>query len=148
MNSTMRFNNVDVVVNQSNLMILLRFLRNQSSQAFYLDLDVVSNTLFVGRQVKNAKVESMEGSYGRNFEKHFTSEDSELEDAECHHRVLRYNFGGLEIVVHVETDAYVPNTQMRLGFRREDLQDAAKASGIAHDSPQQTTVIAKGTIVS
>jgi hypothetical protein len=148
MDSTMRFNDVDIFVNRSSLIILLRFLGNRLSQALHLDLDVVKNTLFVGRRVKNAKVESTKGSYGHNFEKHFTSEDPELDEAEGHHWIHRYNFSGLEMVVRVETDAYVPNTQMRLDFCPENLQDTATASGISHDSPKQSTFIAKSTMVS
>jgi hypothetical protein len=147
-NPEVLFNDVDIVVNRSSLMMLVRFLRNQSSQAFHLDLDIVQNTLFLGRKVKNAMVESTEGSYGRTFENHFTAEDAQLQDADGHHRILQYNFGGLNMVVRVETDAYIPNTQMLMGCRPDDLQESLSANGICHQSPQPTTVIAKGTMVS
>jgi hypothetical protein len=50
MNPSVRFDNVDIVVNRSSLQLLLRLLKNQSTQAFHLDLDVVGKTLFIGRK--------------------------------------------------------------------------------------------------
>jgi hypothetical protein len=59
--------------------MLLKYLNAKSSQPLLLDLDIVSNTLFLGRRVRHAKVASMPGSFGRSFESYFTAEDPRLD---------------------------------------------------------------------
>ena len=151
-NPDVRFNNVDIVVNRSSLQNLLKFVNDKAFQAFHLDLDIEGSTLFIGRKVYKGRVSSAPGSYGRNFEATFTTEDPELEDASGHHRVLRYKLGPLDIVLRLEVDAY------RADF--EDDPDAPKSclaeyipkpeltTTIDHHSPQPTAVIARGTMVS
>jgi hypothetical protein len=144
-----RFDDIDIVVNRSSLQMLLKYLNAKSSQPLLLDLDIVSNTLFLGRRVRHAKVASMPGSYGRSFEEYFTAEDPRLEGADGHHRVLRYEFGGLDMVVRIEADAYMPGTEydvcepiMPHPFFDSELSSSAE--GIAHSL--KTEVIPKGTL--
>jgi hypothetical protein len=82
------------------------------------------------------------------FEGYFGTEDVLLETSDGHHRVLRYEFGGLNIVVRIEADAYVPRTAydpneammphsfLGVGF--------SPAGGIEH--APKTSVIGKGTL--
>jgi hypothetical protein len=138
-------------VNRGTLHVLLQVLGNKYSQRFHLTLDMISDTLFLGRQAKNAKVRSQPGSYGRSFEDYFTTEDSELEDVEGHHRILRYDFGGLNMVVRIETDAYMPNTAYDLDApivpHPVFAAEPSPVEGIAHKGPEQTKVILGGTLV-
>ncbi|KAF1918951.1 hypothetical protein BDU57DRAFT_430973, partial [Ampelomyces quisqualis] len=150
LNPDMRFDDIDVVVNRSTLQQLLKVLNNKSSQNFHLDLNMVGTTLFLGRKVLRARVGSPEGSYGHSFERHFTSEDPELEDAEGHHRMLRYDFGGLDMVVRIEADARVPNTTYDIDapFVPHPLYAAedGPVEGIAHSGPQRTSIISQGIL--
>jgi hypothetical protein len=146
---SLRFNAIDIVVNRSSLQMLLRYLNAKSSQPLLLDLDIVSNTLFLGRRVRHAKVASMPGSYGRSFEEYFTAEDPRLDGADGHHRVLRYEFGGLDMVVRIEADAYMPGMEydvcepiMPHPFFDAEMSIATK--GVAH--ALKTEVIPKGTL--
>ncbi|KAG9187330.1 hypothetical protein G6011_05201 [Alternaria panax] len=101
-----RFNDVDIVINRTIVLNLIKFLKGASFQEFHLHLDFERNTLFVGRQVRNAKCRSERNSYCRNFEKAFT--ESEIDGATSHHRMLKYKFGSLTLVVRHEADAYDP----------------------------------------
>jgi hypothetical protein len=151
MNPSVRFDNVDIVVNRSSLQLLLRLLKNQSTQAFHLDLDVVGKTLFIGRKLKKAKGTSQEASYGRSFEEYFTTEDPLLEDAQGHHRVPRYDFGGLDMVVRIKTNAFISdlkyNPDAPVVLQPPYHSTTTLKPGIFHRSPHPTIVVAKGTVV-
>jgi hypothetical protein len=108
MNKDLRFNKVKIVVNRSSLMQLHSFVKGKSPQAFHLELKMIKDTLFIERKVRTPKTVSKEGSYGRSFEHYFTTEDPELEDAEGHHRVLGYTFGGIYIAIRIEADGPSP----------------------------------------
>ncbi|CAN9365893.1 unnamed protein product [Alternaria alternata] len=101
-----RLNDVDVVINRTTILNLIKFLKGTSFQEFHLHLDFEKNTLFIGRQVRNAKVRSTRNSYGRNFEAALT--ESEIDGATTHHRMLKYKLGSLTLVVRHEADAYDP----------------------------------------
>ncbi|CAN9313540.1 unnamed protein product [Alternaria alternata] len=101
-----RLNDVDVVINRTTILNLIKFLKGTYFQEFHLHLDFEKNTLFIGRQVRNAKVRSTRNSYGRNFEAALT--ESEIDGATTHHRMLKYKLGSLTLVVRHEADAYDP----------------------------------------
>ncbi|KAH7392005.1 hypothetical protein DE146DRAFT_722949 [Phaeosphaeria sp. MPI-PUGE-AT-0046c] len=146
-----RFDDVDIVVNRGSLQQLLKWVNHKSHQAFHLDLDIVGNTLFLGRKVKKPKAASSADSYGRSFEEFFTIEDPELENADGHHRMLKYDFGGLNMVVRVEADACVPNTEYDIEapviLHPACDPDSSNGLGISHKGPEVTSVIAKGTLI-
>lgn len=112
---------------------------------------MVGNTLFVGRKVKKAKVASAANSFGRNFEDFFTTEDPEFEDTEGHHRVLKYDFGGLIMVIRVEEDAFIPNTEYAYGtpviLHPEYVPEDAPDACVVHTGSEATRVIMKGTLI-
>jgi hypothetical protein len=142
-----RFNNIDIVVNRNSLSVLLQVLGNKYSQRFHLTLDLIGKTLFLGRQLKNAKVHSQPGSYGRSFESYFTTEDPDLEHAEGHHRMLRYAFGGLNMVVRIETDAYLPDEATDSVVPHPSCTSPpGPAPGIPHSGPDRTQIIVAGTL--
>jgi hypothetical protein len=152
MNPDLRFNDVDIVANRSSLQSLHEFAQGKKKQEFHLDLNMVGKTLFMGRKVKDAMTTSPPGSYGRNFEDQWTTEDLDLEDAEGHHRVLKYKFGDLNMVVRIEVDAYiskVPYTSAAAIYLHPayvHLPDVPTPE-IKHYSPQHTKVIPGGTLV-
>jgi hypothetical protein len=151
MNPDKRFGKVKTVANRSSLLTLLRFLRNQSSQTFCLDLDIVKDTLLMGKKVRQAKVYSAAGSYGHSFEEHLTTKDPDLEDAQGHHRVLLLDFGGEPLLIRVEADACVSNQEYNPDAPVVVHPDfdplTCPTGGIDHSSPQRTKVIVGGRLV-
>lgn len=107
-------------------------------------------TLFLGRKVFRPKVRSPPGSYRHSFEKYFTSEDSELEEADGNHRILRYDFGGLDMVIWIEADPRLPDTKCDIDALFVSHPIYAPEDGlvenIAHSGPQQTLTISQGTL--
>jgi phage anti-repressor protein len=149
MNPTVRFNNIDIVVNRNTLQKLFNFFSFKRGQAFHVDLDMVKNTLFIGRREAKAKTKQYSG-YRRNFEEAFTTEDPQLPESQGHHRIIRYRFGGLNLLVRIEADGYYPK-----GEDDEDSPDeffrnvfgTATQTTIQHCGPHLTIAIAQGTMV-
>jgi hypothetical protein len=146
-----RLNDVDIVINRTTILNLIKFLKGTSFQEFHLHLDFEKNTLFIGRQVRNAKVRSTPNSYGRNFEAALTG--SEIDGATTHHRMLKYKFGSLTLVVRHEVDAYDPTI---VTPRDPDVLPTVhpsfdpgdyNAENIQCDESQGTIVIPQGKVV-
>ncbi|KAH8707587.1 hypothetical protein GQ44DRAFT_763574 [Phaeosphaeriaceae sp. PMI808] len=110
MNPTIRFNDVDIVINRNTLQAFYDFVCSKQGTFFSVDLNVVGTTLFISRRLKNAKQMTNLG-YGHSFERSFTSVDPALTDAEGHYRVIRYKFGGLNLAIRIEVDGYVNESE-------------------------------------
>lgn len=149
MNPAVRFNVIDIVVNRNTLQKLYNFASFKRGRAFHVDLDMVQNTLFINRREAKAKTQQHSG-YGRNFEEAFTTEDPRLPQAEGHHRVICYRFGGLNLVVCIEADGYYSEGQdvedSPDEFFRNVLGTTMQTT-IQHRSPHPTAAIAQGTMV-
>lgn len=149
MNPTVRFSDVDIVINRNTLQKLYKFASFKRGTAFYVDLDMVQKTLFISRREAKAKTTQCSG-YGRNFEAVFTTQDPQLPQAEGHHRVIRYKFGGLNLVVRIEADGYYPDGEEDAESPNEFFRNVlgtTRQTAIEHRSPHHTVVIAQGTIV-
>jgi len=151
MNPDIRFNEVDVVINRTTMLTLMKCVKNASFQAFHLDLDLEKNTLFIGRKVRNAKVRSATNTYGRNFESALT--ESEIDGATTHHRFIRYKLGSLTIVVRHEADAYDPTIESPQDSDAPPstlptfVPNEHDVETIQHGGPQKTTVLVQGKAV-
>jgi hypothetical protein len=109
MNSSVRFDDVDLVCNRNSLRKLLDLASGRKIHPFVMHLHMIQNTLLITRKEKNARAMirgSGNSGYGHNFEEAFTRTNDELLNSTSHHRVVRYNMGGLNCVVRFEVDAY------------------------------------------
>ena len=146
-----RFNDVDVVINRTTMLNLMKCVKNASFQAFHLDLDLEKNTLFIGRKVRNVKVRSAANTYGRNFETALT--DTEINGAKSHHRFIKYKLGSLTIVVRHEADAYDPTIESPQdpdappSTLPSFVPDERNVKIIEHEGSQKTIVLVQGKVV-
>ncbi|KAF2030652.1 hypothetical protein EK21DRAFT_24786, partial [Setomelanomma holmii] len=143
---SMRFNKVEIVINRTSLMYLHKISKENSTQSFHLDLELVGNTLFIGRRVKNAKTTS--NAFGHNFEEAFTIHDPDSHGANGYFRVIKYQLGDLEVVVRLEADAYKADNRRHVTVAPatpEELKNAAPR--IPHGVPTCTKVVAAGAFV-
>ncbi|RYP10134.1 hypothetical protein DL764_000844 [Monosporascus ibericus] len=109
MNPNMRFNDVDLVCNRNSLRKLLDIAIGRRVYPFIMHLHMVEKTLFISRKEKNNRMMvlgSTNSGYGHNFEKACTEADGDVVGSSSHHRVVKYNMGGLNCVVRFEVDAY------------------------------------------
>ncbi|EHK96148.1 hypothetical protein M7I_8162 [Glarea lozoyensis 74030] len=99
--------NIDIVACSSTLGNLLRFVRNQD-KSFRIIVELIDNTLFLIRR-ENSPTELIQGvrGYGHTFPQAYTTWDPSIKKSTSHQRLLRYNFGGLQLLVRFEADGYL-----------------------------------------
>ncbi|RDL39208.1 uncharacterized protein BP5553_03548 [Venustampulla echinocandica] len=97
----------DIVGCGSTIGNLLRFARSES-RTFRFDVDVIGETvLFVRKEGSPRELITNLRGYGHTFPDVYTTWDSESRGSCSHQRIIRYEFGGLKVVVRTETDGYV-----------------------------------------
>jgi hypothetical protein len=141
-----RLNKIHIVINRSSLMSLHKIANGKYCQLFHLYLDLIGDTLFIGRKTRNAK--STSNAYGHNFEAEFTTADPDFEGAEGYFRVIQYKLGDLEVVVRIEADAYMAAKRNPLTFAAPTPAELRESTpGIMHTGPQLTKVVLSGKII-
>lgn len=155
MKPSKRFDDVDVIIARGSMTTLITFLEDVSCQPFALTLHVIGNTLIVGRRLRSGQAGSTNGSHGRNFEAGWTTQaEPNLQDAEGHHHAIQYEFGGLNIVIRVEIDAYMPDSPLSKDEIKKILAKSASlaepevaTTTIRHDSSGVTRVLLAGRLI-
>ena len=142
------FNDIDVLADRNNLRTLLEFTQGKPNGPLRLNLFLINNTLIIVRKESKWCKRDNSGSYGLNFEKHFTRTPEDMEDATSHYRAIRYHMGPLNVVCRFEADAYDD------GIVSDELSEseAEIASGGLANLPRFTwsgpiTVLQKGHMV-
>ncbi|KAF3765181.1 hypothetical protein M406DRAFT_70321 [Cryphonectria parasitica EP155] len=100
----LKLDDVDVIINRSNLSHLLRVARGRCSKPYRLELSMIRNSLLVTPKWPVLH-ESHRNNYGRLFEEHFTRHTTDMSEAGSHHRAILYNLGPLRCLVLMEVDA-------------------------------------------
>ncbi|KAF4963619.1 hypothetical protein FSARC_8404 [Fusarium sarcochroum] len=111
-----KFDDIDIVINRNTLRKLLQFCEDTSRHSWRIDLYLVGNTLVVERHEKST-IETLGKApytvFGHNFERAVTMPPTGMRNSVGHHRVLRYDLGGLNCAVRFEVDAaYRKTTDM------------------------------------
>lgn len=98
----------------STLGNLLRFVREQA-KPFRLRVEMVGKTAFFIRK-ENSPTQLIEDvyGYGHTFPEAYTTWDPSVKESESHQKIIRYSFGGKEMLVRFEADGYLPQ---KLGFK-------------------------------
>jgi hypothetical protein len=112
---------LDVVACYSSFGNLLRFLLGED-KSFRILVQAVGYTVFFVRRENSPteRIENIRGN-GHTFPEAYTTWDREVKGSASSHRILKYSFGGLRMLVRAEIDAYVP-----------DLEDVGKVLGTGH----------------
>ncbi|KAH8907360.1 hypothetical protein BR93DRAFT_928245 [Coniochaeta sp. PMI_546] len=97
----------DIVACYSSLGNLVRFLLDKD-KSFRILVQVVDNTVFFVRR-ENSPTEKLDGikGHGHTFPEAYTAWDREVKGSDTSHRILKYRFGGLRMLVRAEADAYI-----------------------------------------
>lgn len=107
---------IDLVTDRNSLRKLLRFVSGKIPQDWRIDVDIVENTIFFTRWEENQIqiiTGAKESGYGHEFEKAFLTYDSDLRQSSGHHRIVRYNLGGIECMVRFEVDGCLDDVDNR-----------------------------------
>ncbi|RYP44112.1 hypothetical protein DL768_009398 [Monosporascus sp. mg162] len=127
-NSDFQIGGIDLVTDRNNLRKLLRFVQGSSNDAFQIRVEIAGNRTALFTRVEAKPTDFIQGfrGYGRNFEKAYTTKEF---GNSTHHRIVGYDFGGMNCIVRHETDGYVDNespTQLA-----DNLSDALKGLSIS-----------------
>jgi hypothetical protein len=122
--------NIDIVACSSTLGNLLRFVRKQP-KSFRIIVEFIDNTLFLIRR-ENLPMELIQGvrGYGHTFPQAYTTWDPSIKKSTSHQRLLRYSFGGLQLLVRFEADGYLPTPD----------DEATESSRVSSDTNPQLGV--------
>jgi len=103
-------NNVDLVACSSTLGSLLRFIREEDKQ-FRMLVEKLKNTVFLIRR-ENSPTELIPDvrGFGHTFPEAYTTWEPDAGGSDTHTRLLRYKFGGLNLVVRYGADGYIKDS--------------------------------------
>ncbi|KAL8714539.1 MAG: hypothetical protein Q9220_001487 [cf. Caloplaca sp. 1 TL-2023] len=98
---------VDLVACSSTLNYLLRYTKKEE-KTFRILVEIVGDTVFFVRR-ENSPTELIPGvtGFGHSFPETYTTWEAEVKKSESHQRILRYDFGGLDLLVRFEADGYL-----------------------------------------
>ncbi|KGO65936.1 hypothetical protein PITC_021370 [Penicillium italicum] len=109
-NPSFDIRSVDVVSDRNAIRQLLSFINPglEKSQRFTIHVELVKNTVILCR-VGKPKLQYINpgkpSGFGHNFERRYTVD--RIKGSSSHHRIISYNFGGLNFLIRHETDGYV-----------------------------------------
>ena len=121
---------MDVVTDRNNLRKLLRVVRLENFESFRIDVELVGNTLLLTRWEKDTEEHIVEfRGFGHEFEKAFTTQKTigRAQRSSGHHRIIRYQFGGLEMMVRFETDAHYAQLADPSTTSNDDIDELTSA---------------------
>ncbi|VDC03144.1 unnamed protein product [Peniophora sp. CBMAI 1063] len=102
---------VDLVTNRRALRHLYRWLDGANSKPrdnFRIDVDLFGDrTMLFSEVARTFQFDDKHPGFGARFEVETTDAVPGCEASKGHHRIVRYNFGGLNLVVRFECDARV-----------------------------------------
>ncbi len=147
---------IDLTTDRNSLRKLLLFVSGKARKSWRIDVDVIEDTMFLTRWEENLTqmiTGARDSGFGHEFEKAFLSLDTNLKESSGHHRIVRYNLGGIDCLVRFEADGYIDDTLLvdqiptadELGQALSDLhvQDSKAAS----TSRTEVKVIERGRLV-
>ncbi|KZP03187.1 hypothetical protein FIBSPDRAFT_688699, partial [Athelia psychrophila] len=103
---------VDFVTDRGNLRKLLRWINGTNAErVLRIDTQLAGDGTVLLNRWETRTREDGQGSYGFNLEKAATSPLAGCEEATSYHRIVKYDLGGLSMVVRFEVDAFIPPGQ-------------------------------------
>lgn len=107
LNSEFNSHGIDVVGCGSTLGNIMRLARAKEV-TFRFNVELVGETLFLVRH-ERSPTELIEGvyGYGHTFPEAYTTWDAENRGSVSHQRLIKYDVGGLKIVIRSEADGYI-----------------------------------------
>jgi len=133
---------VDFVTDRNGLRKLLRWIGTPDPKEFRIDTQLAgTHTVLFNRWEKRTREtigDKIYSTYGFSFEKASTQPAPGCEDSTGHHRIVKYDFDGITMVVRFEVDACIPPSsgkrQVALISNVDDLVDALANTSLSSTS--------------
>ncbi|PMD31698.1 hypothetical protein L207DRAFT_441396 [Hyaloscypha variabilis F] len=152
---------IELTTDRNSLRKLLQFVSGKTTKSWRMDVDIIEDTMFFTRWEPH-QVQIITGArdsgYGHEFEKAFLSFASDLKESSGHHRIVRYNLGGIECLVRFGVDGYLGDDvsvdnktstvkELEQALADLNIQDSNKVSATATATAAEVKVIEKGRLV-
>ncbi|KAI0070365.1 hypothetical protein K474DRAFT_1776843 [Panus rudis PR-1116 ss-1] len=111
LNKTIEWPEVDIITDRNNLRKLRQWAGGQVED-FRIDIEMVNGkTILMQRWElsKGAKWKAHNAQYGRRFRADTTEREILNDSKKEHQRVIQYDFGGINMVVRFQVEAYLPS---------------------------------------
>ncbi|KAH8743425.1 hypothetical protein F5883DRAFT_41652 [Diaporthe sp. PMI_573] len=127
-NPDFHIGDIDLVTDRNNILKLLRFVQESSSDAFQIRVEIAGNRTALFTRVEAKTRDLIQGfrGYGRNFEKAYTKTEG---GSSAHHRIVSYDFGDMNCIVRHKTDGYVDSKSSTM--LADSLSDTLKGLSIS-----------------
>jgi hypothetical protein len=155
-----KMTSISLVTDRNNLRKLFKFASGRVDRNFRIDVELIEDTLFFIRwelNVLDITRGSRNSGFGHGFENAFTTFGKGLADSLAHHRIVKYNLGGLACLVRFEADAYVEDakdterqSEPKADDSQPDLSSALESLSLSSVSisPQKGfTVLSRGRLI-
>ena len=133
---------LDIVCSSSSLGYLVSLCINENDfREFRALVEVVGGVVHIFRR-ENAPDEMIQGvkGYGHTFPATYTTWDAGTEGSTSHQRVIKYNLGGLNILLRGEVDGYLPDAAKPAQPQRKETSLDELADKLASSSLSQRAV--------
>lgn len=141
---------VDVVACRDTIEKFVQFLRGHGNP-FRTLVEVIHGTLHLIRRENSSKeLHPGLGGYGHTFPEAYTSWEEDVKQSESNHRVIKYKFGGLDMLIRFDCKAYIkPDAEeatTELGEENEDVADQIQQlfMQVEDDSSEKTSITRLG----
>jgi len=143
---------VDVVSDRNSLRKLVRWAGGNAARDFRIDLELAgASTMFLVRWEKRDREAPSGYSYGHRFEEETTNAAAGCADTVGHHRIVKYDYFGLKMVVRFEVDACLQTAKAKRSTEAglDDLLGAMSVRAPSAEAAPGTTVrvVKAGTAV-
>ncbi|KAI9755730.1 MAG: hypothetical protein M4579_004160 [Chaenotheca gracillima] len=131
MDPDLDLDDIDVVICRNSMGKLLDYVSG-SIRAFDIDVEIFGDkAVFVRREHRSTEFVNGFRGFGHTFPEQYTRWDRDVKGSSSHHRVAKYEFGGLMYLLRFETDAYLPE-------KSDSSQEAQSWRPQAEENPDES----------
>ncbi|RPA74633.1 hypothetical protein BJ508DRAFT_366103 [Ascobolus immersus RN42] len=107
-NPDFSFATTSIITDRASLRRLLEFASgSRPSRIFAINVQRFGGVTMLFTHTNTPRIRGGPGGYGEGFEKEFARWPQGLENSSRHHRVIRYTFCGMEMIVRYEADVVI-----------------------------------------
>ncbi|CAL1713706.1 unnamed protein product [Somion occarium] len=139
-NSTIDWSSVDIVTDRNSLRKLLRWIDFVETGAYWkrppwdfrIDTQLVGQKTIILQRWQESAFQTVDwGSYGETYETAATRSAEGFKGSLGHHRIIKYDFDGLIMVVRYECDAAKEDSQSAWNMDDDDLSGILSALSVS-----------------
>ncbi|KAK2465268.1 hypothetical protein APHAL10511_002622 [Amanita phalloides] len=140
---TFDWSTVDIVTDRNGLRRLLRWISGGEAKPFRIDLQLAGKgTVLMNRWEKEATSPFLGYAYGTNY---FNAAAKKLHsESTCHHRIIGYQWNGLNMVVRSTVDAFIPVKQNKSDI--DDIVSALSSLNVTQSKPEAATRVKNSSL--